>query len=97
MDIKSRIIAIARANGADLAGIADPGVLRRSPSHLVYPLLDDYQGVGTVNDGTAIPPERLFDWPAAARAVLVIALSHPRKQPELDWWDGNGGPPATGD
>jgi epoxyqueuosine reductase len=30
-------------------------------------------------------------WPVEGKSVLVIALVHPRTEPELDWWDGKGG------
>lgn len=29
----------------------------------------------------------LPDWPEDARSALVLALSHPINQPQLDWWD----------
>jgi epoxyqueuosine reductase len=30
----------------------------------------------------------LHNWPDSVKSVLVIALSHPKEKPELDWWDG---------
>lgn len=92
MGIGKQIIDAALENGASLAGIADMAALRSSPSHWIYPKMGDYEGVGTVRDGEARPYDQLFDWPDSFRSVLVIALSHPKDQPELDWWDGKGTP-----
>ncbi len=90
--LRNAVITEALKTGATLAGIASRDALAASGSHIAYPRMDDYQGVGTVQQGDTLPPERLFQWPEAARSVLVIALSHPRDKPELDWWDGKGTP-----
>lgn len=92
MNMGKKIVAAAIESGATLAGIASIKALKTSSSHLIYTQLGDYAGIGTVNDAETLPPERLFDWPDAAKSVLVIALSHPENQPELDWWDGRGTP-----
>lgn len=90
--IGKQIIEIAIENGATLAGIARVEALKSSPSHTIYTQMGNYTGVGTVQQGDALPENQLFDWPDAARSVLVIGLSHPKSRPELDWWDGKGTP-----
>jgi epoxyqueuosine reductase len=68
--------------GAALAGIANVQQLQRSPSHRILDM----------HTGLEIPGFPGVDWPAAARSALVIAVSHPKDQPELDWWDVDGSP-----
>lgn len=92
MEIEQQIMDIAIENGATIAGIAAVDALKTSPSHLIYTKMGDYSGVGTVRDGSALPPEKLFNWPETAISALVIGLSHPANKPELDWWDGRGTP-----
>jgi epoxyqueuosine reductase len=92
MGIGKQIIETAIENGASLAGIANVKALKSSPSHLIYTKMGDYQGVGTVRDNDTLPAHQLFNWPDSAISVLVIGLSHPKEQPELDWWDGRGTP-----
>jgi epoxyqueuosine reductase len=92
MEIGKQIIEIAIENGASLAGIADAKALKASSSHLIYPQMDDYWGIGTVKDDNTLADNDLFKWPDRGRSVLVIGLSHPEDQPELDWWDGRGTP-----
>ena len=92
MTIGERIIETALKNGATLAGIASMEAIKASPSHMIYTKMGDYAGVGTVKDGTALGGDQLFNWPDSARSVLVIGLSHPKDQPQLDWWDGKGTP-----
>jgi len=36
-----------------------------------------------------------FRIPAGFKSVLVFALAHPEREPELDWWDGRGGTPGN--
>jgi len=89
MQIEQTIVDTAVSIGATVAGIGDVGALRASPSHVICTQMGDYNGVGTTREG-AVPDRELFDWPAPARSVLVIGLSHPKVRPELDWWDGRG-------
>lgn len=88
--LRSAILDKARQEGASLAGIASVEELRSSPSHMVFPRLDSYSGVGTP-PGTD-PAADLPAWPAAAGSCLVAAIEHPSSAPELDWWDGKGTP-----
>ncbi len=92
MKLGKQIIETALENGASLAGIADVHALKSSASHVVYPKMGDYAGVGTVDDEETLPADQLFNWPDAVQSVLVIGLAHPADQPELDWWDGRGTP-----
>lgn len=91
MEIGRQIVEIAIENGATLAGIAGAEALKESPSHVIYPQMDDYGGIGTVKDDT-VPDGQMFKWPHKGKSVLVIGLSHPQDKPELDWWDGKGTP-----
>lgn len=91
MDTGKWIIDAAIANGASCAGIADMAAVRTSASHVNYTKMDEYTGVGTVKEQDLVQ-DQLFNWPEAARSVLVIGLSHPKEKPELDWWDGKGTP-----
>lgn len=92
METGKQIIEIALNHGADLAGIASVNALKTSASHRIYPRMEDYRGVGTVQKEEALPADQLFNWPETAKSALVIALSHPEDSPELDWWDGKGTP-----
>jgi len=92
METGRQIIEIAMANGADLAGLASVKDMRASASHTVYPQMGEYGGVGTPKDEHPPATDELFNWPAAAKSLLVIGLSHPEEKPELDWWDGKGTP-----
>ncbi|MFH2010857.1 MAG: epoxyqueuosine reductase [bacterium] len=46
-------------------------------------------------DGAPAFRDHPLKWPASARSVLVLALSHPESEPELDWWGGQGGTPGN--
>ena len=91
MENGRRIMEIALENGATIAGIASMEAIRVSASHMIYNKMGDYAGIGTVNDD-ALPDNQLFTWPDSVRSALVIGLSHPEDNPELDWWDGKGTP-----
>jgi epoxyqueuosine reductase len=91
LDIGQRIIEIAKANGATLAGIASMDALKVSASHAIYSKMGDYAGIGTVKED-AFGTIQLFNWPDFAKSVLVIGLSHSEEKPALDWWDGKGTP-----
>jgi epoxyqueuosine reductase len=93
-DKSARIIAKAKVLGADIAGIASVSVLRESPSHRI---LAKY---GTKIDGVhsfegMIQGFNEIKWPANATSALVIGVSHPQDQPELDWTEGSGNTPGN--
>ncbi len=102
MTIGKRIIKIAIEKGATLAGIASMEALKASVSHALYNKMLDYGEIDTVKDAGGLPDNefitddqaihetQLFTWPDPVKSVLVIGLSHPKDNPELDWWDGKG-------
>lgn len=76
-----------------MAGIASVELLRRPPSHEILGKIGmEADGIGSA-PGTATHNE--VKWPEKARSALVIAVSHPRNKPELDWWDGYKGSPGN--
>jgi epoxyqueuosine reductase len=77
-----QIVDMAREMGAALAGIASVEQLQSSPSHRIV----------NMDTGLEIADFSGITWPSAARSALVIAVSHPRDEPELDWWNGDGSP-----
>jgi epoxyqueuosine reductase len=87
------VIEKAREFGADLAGIASVEQLKRSPSHRLLARF------GTKIDGEYAYGEehdrRHVDWPSEARSAVVIAVSHPRGEPELDWSCPTGQTPGN--
>ncbi|MDZ7759590.1 MAG: hypothetical protein U5L00_04980 [Desulfovermiculus sp.] len=90
------ILDAAKDHGASLAGIARVSDVRNSPGHQAFDRMGDYTGVGTPQEGQEAPSSHeIPGWPEQARSVIVVALEHPRKQPELDWWDGNQGTPGN--
>lgn len=87
------IIEKAKEIGAAMAGIANVKLLKKSPSHEILRKIGmETDGVGSA-PGTANCNE--IKWPDKARSALVIAVSHPRGKPELDWWDGFKGTPGN--
>jgi epoxyqueuosine reductase len=92
MAIEKFIIETAMGNGATLAGIASMEAIKVSASHTIYNKMGNYAGVGTVKDDAAPKDIQLFNWPDSVKSVLVIGLSHPEDNPDLDWWDGRGTP-----
>ena len=104
MKIRERIIRMALRNGATLAGIADMDALRASASHMISEKIGRYPVDSVGKDFKHLPDNEfiadhetaqdrpMFSWPQAVKSVMVIGLSHPKDQPELDWWDGRGTP-----
>ncbi len=93
-EIKDHIIEKAGEFGACSAGIAAVDTLKKSPSHIVYGKIGDYQTVGN-REGQIRPGE--VSWPQNARSAIIVAVAHPEHKPELDWWiEGyNGGTPGN--
>jgi len=83
-DITSQIIEKSKEFGASLAGIADVEEVKNSPSHFIYGKLDEYTTVGNIETGEIWPDEIV--WSENAKSVIVIAVVHPEREPELDWW-----------
>lgn len=88
--LEQRIIDRATDNGAHLAGLAGMANLRLSPSHRIFPEIGSHTGIDGGVDADTPPDRNPLDCLETEGTVLVIALSHPEDQPELDWWDGRG-------
>ena len=93
-DISRQIVAKAKSFGASLAGIADAGLLKQSPSHLIYPRMEHNLAVGSRKTAEGIELGQVA-WPANVRAVVVVAVEHKKDEPQLDWWDGQSGTPGN--
>ena len=78
------IINKAVSFGASLAGIANIEDLKQSPSHTISEKLEDFTGVGTKQVAGRKNGEVV--WPEDAESAVVIAIHHPEKAPEMDWW-----------
>lgn len=77
---RARIIDKAIEMGASLAGIASVEDLKKSPSYELYNSKPYYASF-----------EKLPEWSKENRSILVLALAHDPKKPELDWWDARPG------
>ena len=77
--------------GASLAGIVNIEELKKSPSHDISTRIADFEGVGTKDvEGRKCGEVKWID---NTKSGVVIAVEHPKKKPELDWWTKglNGG------
>jgi epoxyqueuosine reductase len=93
-DKSAQIIRKAEDLGAAIAGIASVELLQESPSHKI---LGKY---GTKIDGVhsfegMIEGFNEIKWPARAKSALVLGVSHPQDEPELDWTHGSGNTPGN--
>ena len=93
-NISRQITVKAKSFGASLAGIADAKLLKLSPSHLIYPKMEQSLGVGSRETAEGIELGKIA-WPSNAKAVVVIAVEHKKDEPQLDWWDGRKGTPGN--
>jgi epoxyqueuosine reductase len=93
-NISSQIVTKAKSFGASLAGIADAKLLKQSPSHSIYPKMQQNLGVGSRETAEGIEAGQIA-WPSKAKAVVVIAVEHKKDEPQLDWWDGQAGTPGN--
>lgn len=82
------IHAKAKEFGADLAGTANVGDLKRSPSHEISQKMPEYKGVGTKDAGGR--KRGVVEWPEETASAIVIAVAHPPEKPDLDWWVTKG-------
>jgi len=89
--LSRQIIDKALEFGASLAGIVNIEELKKSPSHIISTKIADFEGVGTKNVEGRKRGE--VKWIDIAKSGVVIAVAHPKKNPELDWWTKglNGG------
>jgi epoxyqueuosine reductase len=90
-EVTKRIVGKAKALGASLVGVADVARLKDSPSHRLSPLIGMGLDVRWRDAPDQVHPAEV-DWPADALSAVVIGVSHPTTQPELDWYDGKGTP-----
>ena len=81
-----QIINEAKEIGASMAGIAKIELLKKSPSHEIIEKLG--MEIDGINPYREICDFDEIKWPAEARSTLVIATSHPKGDPKLDWWSG---------
>ncbi len=93
-DRSEQIIGKAKQLGAAIAGIASVELLRKSPSHEILGKF------GTKIDGVhsfegMIEGFNEIKWPANVKSALVIGVSHPQDEPELDWTHGSGNTPGN--
>ncbi len=93
-DRSAQIIDAAKGMGAAIAGIASVELLRESPSH------DMLGRFGTKIDGVhsfegMIEGFNEIKWPARVKSALVVAVSHPKDKPELDWTNASGDTPGN--
>ncbi len=93
-DVSKQIIDKAIALGVAMAGIADIGKMKVSPS------CEFLEKAGAAADGVLWKPEEgditEIKWPDKAVSALILAVSHPEDQPELDYWsESRGGTPGN--
>jgi epoxyqueuosine reductase len=85
-----KLIAQALALGAFAAGVLPVEAMNRCQSEQ----FEDVHGpFDNSLEGQARKETKEQSWRSRAQSLLVIALSHPRGEPELDWWssDVSGG------
>jgi epoxyqueuosine reductase len=90
-EFTATVVEKAESLGASVAGVADIGTLKGSPSHRIYPKI----GMDPEVSWQDAPEEALHhevEWPADAVSAVVIGVEHPVSQPQLDWYDGKGTP-----
>jgi epoxyqueuosine reductase len=90
-ELTQRIVEKARSLGASVVGVADVEPLKASPSHRISPKIGIDLKVRWRDAPDDVVPA-VVDWPAEAVSAVVIGVSHPADQPELDWYDGKGTP-----
>jgi len=90
-ELTESIVEKAKSLGASAVGVADVERLKASPSHRISPKIGmglDVRWRDAPDD--VVPAE--VEWPADAVSAVVIGVSHPAAQRELDWYDGKGTP-----
>ncbi len=85
------VVEKAKSLGASLAGVAALGPLKESPSHSIVSKIGMDPDVRWQDAPDEVVPAEV-DWPPDAVSAVVIGVSHPADQPELDWYDGRGTP-----
>ena len=90
-ELTEQIVEKARSLGASVVGVADVEALKASPSHRISPRIGMGLDVRWRDAPDDVEPVEV-DWPADAVSAVVIGVSHPTSQRELDWYDGKGTP-----
>ena len=91
----SAILKKAKSLGASLVGIARVEDLKSAPSFTFAPKMPHAgEGIGTRESDSGLKPGEA-GWPENAKSVIVIAVSHPEDEPEMDWWYGRQDPPGN--
>lgn len=90
-ELTERIVEKAKSLGASAVGVADVERLKASPSHRISPKIGMGLEVRWRDAPDDVVPAEV-EWPADAVSAVVIGVSHPADQPELDWYDGKGTP-----
>ena len=90
-ELTEAIVEKANSLGASVVGVADIALLKISPSHRISPKIGMGLEVRWRDAQDRVVPTEV-EWPADAVSAVVIGVSHPADQPELDWYDGKGTP-----
>ena len=95
----AEIIAKAKELGASLAGWALICDLKKGPSANLAPKMpyrrDEFEDASHRMNSSLKLKHGEVHWAKDAKSVLAVALSHPEKKPELDWWIGKTNPPGN--
>ncbi|MDD9303021.1 MAG: epoxyqueuosine reductase [Desulfobacter sp.] len=87
-EISSAILSHAKDIGASLAGFASVKALKCAPSFTFAPHMPvTASEQETWEKDLGLHPGEVA-WPEQAKILLVIGLSHPEDEPEMDWWLG---------
>ena len=90
-EFTATVIEKARSLGTSVAGVADIGPMKESPSHLIAPKIGMDPDVRWQHAPEDVEPTEIT-WPPDASSAVVIGVVHSIHQPELDWYDGKGTP-----
>ena len=89
---------LLKLSGETLQGPKKYGIDPRVVSTIAEEI-KDVKKLGLEIDGVSFGLEMTdfneIKWPEKAKSALVIAASHPRDKPELDWWDAFNSSPGN--
>ena len=85
----------AKAFGADAIGFASVESLKNGPSERLFPVMKDHSRDHFAEEITTGLPHGAVYWEPEAKTAVVIAVSHPRSDPSMDWWCGEINPPGN--
>ena len=85
----------AREFGADAVGFASVESLKNGPSERLFPMMKDHSRDHFAEEITTGLPHGAVYWEEEARTAVVVADSHPKSNPSLDWWCGEINPPGN--